>query len=203
MKVGTRAKAKIPPVEPGVYAAVCIGVVDMGEQESTFKGKTRYADRVKLIFELPGETMEIDGEEKPRQLSRNFTFSVSPRSGLRQFLNQWFGKTISDDDFNDFELYTLLGRPAMLNVVHSEDGQYANISGATALPKGFPPPKSTTPYIRFDTEDWRGFDDLPDYIKESLMKSTQYKNRHLPEQEVSVEAAAAEAFADAEEEVPF
>lgn len=206
MLVGSRVKAKIPPVEPGVYPAVCIGVVDLGEQETQFKGKTRYADKVKLIFELPGETLEVDGEDKPRQLSRDFTLSSSPKAALRQFVSQWMGKSFSDDDFAEFELYDLLGRAGLLNVVHSEDGQYANIGGCTAIPKGMPAPQTTTPFLTFDTFEWTeaAFDALPEYIQERLKRSTQYRNRHLPGEVVSVEAAAEQAFNDAEgEEVPF
>lgn len=206
MKAGSRGKAKIPPVEPGVYPAVCVGVVDLGEQETQYKGKTRYADKVKLIFELPTETVEVDGEEKPRQLSRDFTLSSSPRSALRQFVSQWMGKGFSDDEFAEFELNGLLGRAGLLNVVHSEDGQYANIGGATAIPRGMQPPKSATPYITFDTEDWteEAFAALPEYIQERLKKSTQYRSRHLPEEPVSVETAEAQAAEDIEgEEVPF
>ena len=34
MKIKARAKPKLPPVEPGVYIATCVGVVDLGEQYS-------------------------------------------------------------------------------------------------------------------------------------------------------------------------
>ena len=34
MKIKDRAKPKLPPVEPGVYIATCVGVVDLGEQYS-------------------------------------------------------------------------------------------------------------------------------------------------------------------------
>ena len=34
MKIKDRAKPKVPPVEAGVYMAVCIGFVDLGEQYS-------------------------------------------------------------------------------------------------------------------------------------------------------------------------
>ena len=57
MKIKDRAKPKVPPVEPGVYIAVCIGVVDLGEQYSEkFKN---YANKVKFIWELVGETVEV------------------------------------------------------------------------------------------------------------------------------------------------
>ena len=57
MIIGTRAKAKIPPVEPGSYLAICVGVYDLGEQETTFNGKTRYANQVMFTFELAGESV--------------------------------------------------------------------------------------------------------------------------------------------------
>ena len=34
LKVKDRAKPKLPPVEPGVYMAVCVGVIDLVEQYS-------------------------------------------------------------------------------------------------------------------------------------------------------------------------
>ena len=83
MKIKDRAKPKTPPVGPGVYIAICIGVVDLGEQYSEkFKN---YANKVKFIWELVGETIEVDGEQKPRQLSKEFTFSTSKKGSLRAF----------------------------------------------------------------------------------------------------------------------
>ena len=206
MTVGSRAKPSIPPVEPGSYLARCVGVVDLGEQEVEYKGKTRYSDKVKLIFELPTERITIDGENLPRQLSRNFTFSVSKKGSLRQFISAWLSRSFTDGEFSEFDLFSLLRHPALLSVVHSEDGQYANIAGAMAVPRGMDVPAAQSDLIRFDTQKWddSAFDALPEYLQEQLKRSTQYRNKHLPDQEVSVEAAAAEAAETASaEEVPF
>ena len=60
LKVKDRAKPKLPPVEPGVYIAVCVGVIDLGEQYSEkFKN---YRNEVQFVWELTGETVEVDGE---------------------------------------------------------------------------------------------------------------------------------------------
>lgn len=207
MKIGSRTKPKVPPLESGTYIGICIGAVDLGEQEFTYKGKTGYADKLKLIFEIPSKTITIDGKERPRQLSRNFSITTSVRGALRQFVSLWLGRTFSDDDFAAFDTDELLGRPAMLSVVLSEDGQYSNIGSAIGLPDGVSAPAATADYIKFDTECWdeKVFERLPDYIQEQLKKSTQYKNRHLPDQEVSVAAANQEAAEDAGggEECPF
>ena len=73
LRVKDRAKPKLPPVEPGVYISVCVGVIDLGEQLCEYKNKkTGYQPKVQFVWELVGETVEVDGETKPRQLSRIF-----------------------------------------------------------------------------------------------------------------------------------
>lgn len=203
MKLGSRAKPAIPPVEPGTYFAVCIGAVDLGEQETTYNNKTRYANQLQIIFELPSELIEIDGEEQPRQLSRRFSVSLSTKSNLRKFIETWYGKKFTDDAIREFDTRELLGKPAMLSVVLSEDGNYANIASAAALPKGMEAPKAKSELIDFDVEKWddEAFQKLPEWLQELIKKSTQYKSNHLPEDEVSVEAAeqAASQAAEADE----
>lgn len=191
MKLGSRAKPAIPPVDPGTYFAVCIGVVDLGEQQTTYNGKTRYVNQVQVIFELPEEQIEVDGEMQPRWLSRRFALSASKKSSLRKFIESWYGKKLSDDAADEFEVFDIVGNAALLSVVLSEDGQYANISSAAALPKGTPAPIAKSEFIRFDVDKW---DDellkkLPEYLQELVKNSTQYKSAHLPKDEVSVEAA--------------
>lgn len=212
MKLGSRAKPAIPPVEPGTYFAVCIGAVDLGEQETTYNNKTKYTNQLQIIFELPSELIEIDGEEQPRQLSRRFAVSLSTKSNLRKFIETWYGKKFTDDAIREFDTRELLGKPAMLSVVLSEDGNYANIASAAALPKGMEAPKAKSELIDFDVEEWddEAFQKLPEWLQELIKKSTQYKSDHLPEDEVSVEAAeqaasqAAEAYEGAEKGVvPF
>ena len=57
MKIKDRAKPKTPPVEPGVYMAVCVGVIDLGEQYSEkFKS---YSNKVKIVWAIPSETIRI------------------------------------------------------------------------------------------------------------------------------------------------
>ena len=91
----------------------------------------------------------------------------------------------------------------MLSVVLSEDGNYANIASAAALPKGMEAPKAKSELIDFDVEEWddEAFQKLPEWLQELIKKSTQYKSNHLPEDEVSVEAAeqAASQAAEADE----
>ena len=63
MVIGTRTKAKIPPIAAGMYMAICVGIYDLGEQQTKYDGKTKYVNQVQFVFELPAEQVEVDGNE--------------------------------------------------------------------------------------------------------------------------------------------
>ena len=192
MKIKDRAKPKVPPVEPGVYMAVCIGFIDLGEQYSEmFK---TYANKGMYVWELPGETIEIDGETKPRQLSKEFTISASNKSNLRKFIESWNGKSYSDEEFMEFDLFEQIGKACQLNVVLNETKEYANVDNLMPIPRGFPAPTTNTPFVRWDMEKWDDevFASIPEWIQEKIKKSTQYQKEHAPETEIKVDAATGE-----------
>lgn len=179
-KIGTRAKPKTPPVEPGVYMAVCVGVVDLGEQYSEkFKN---YSNKLKFVWALPSETIEIDGKEEERQLSKEFTFSVSKKGVLRSFLESWNSRTYSDDEFADLEVFDQIGKPCQLQVVLNETKEYSNVANLMPLPKGMPAPTSKTAFFTWDMEAWddAAFEKLPAWTQEQIRKSTQYQKDHTP-----------------------
>ena len=199
MKIKDRAKPAVPPMEPGVYVGVCVGVLDLGEQYSeNFK---KYSNDVRFIWEIPGETVMVDGEEKPRQLSRTFTISAGKKSNLRKFLSSWNGKAYTDGEFGELELFDQLGKGCQLQVVLSEDGQYNNIDNLMGLPKGMPAPKASSPFIKWDMDQWdeEAFQALPDWAREKIEKSTQYQKLHAPENKVEFETPPAKAEPAAEE----
>ena len=190
MKIKDRAKPKAPPVEPGVYMAVCIGFIDLGEQYSElFK---TYSNKGMYVWELPGETIEIDGEQKPRQLSKEFTISSSNKSNLRKFIESWNGKSYSDDEFLEFDLFDQIGKPCQLNVVLNESKEYSNVDNLMPIPKGFPAPTTETKHIRWNMEQWDDavFAELPEWIQDKIKKSSQYQKNHAPTDTVEVKTTS-------------
>jgi hypothetical protein len=188
MKIKDRAKPKVPPIEPGVYMAVCIGFIDLGEQYSEkFKS---YTNKGMYIWEIPSETIEIDGEQKPRQLSKEFTISASSKSNLRKFIETWNSKSYSDEDFMEFDVFEQVGKPCQLNVVLNETKEYSNVDNLMPIPKGFPAPTTATKLIKWDMEAWNDeiFAELPEWIQEKIKKSTQYQKDHAPNTSVEVKA---------------
>lgn len=193
MKIKDRAKPKVPPVEPGVYMAVCIGFIDLGEQYS--EKFNSYTNKGMYVWELPGETIEIDGEQKPRQLSKEFTISASNKSNLRKFIETWNSKSYSDEDFMEFDVFEQVGKPCQLNVVLNETKEYSNVDNLMPIPRGFPAPTTDTKLIKWDMDAWNDevFAELPEWIQDKIKKSTQYQKEHAPNTVVEVKTPTASA----------
>lgn len=188
MKIKDRAKPKTPPVEPGVYMAVCVGVVDLGEQYSEkFKN---YSNKVKFVWALPGETIEVDGKQEERQLSKEFTISASKKGSLRGFLQSWNGRSYSDDEFQELDLFDQLGKACQLQVVLNDTGEYSNVENLMPIPKGMPAPAAKTAFFTWDKDVWddAAFAALPQWVQEQIKKSTEYQKYHAPVTDVSAPA---------------
>lgn len=190
MKIRDRVKPKTPPVAPGVYMAVCVGVVDLGEQYSELYKK--YSNRVKFVWALPTELMEVDGKQEERQISREFAVATKVTSKLRAFISSWNSKAYTDDEFLDLDIMSQVGKPCMLNIVLNDSGEYANVDSIMPIPNGMPVPVSKTEMYTWDMDAWDdgALEKLPAWVQEQIKKSTQYQKEHAPVTEVAVGAPA-------------
>lgn len=195
LKIKKKTGSSVPPIEAGTYPAVCIGIVDLGEQYGeTFK---KYNNRLLIIWEIPSQTVQIDGEDKPRWLSKEFTASLHEKSGLYQTLVSWRGKAFTEKEltedengFMQFSIKDMLGTGCFLQVIIEEkdSGTYNRITSVISLPMGMDIPATETPLIAFDMDAWddETFTALPAWIQERIKKSTQYQKLHVPTETVDV-----------------
>lgn len=195
LKIKKKSGPSVPPMDAGTYPAVCVGIVDLGEQYSeTFK---KYNDKMLVIWEIPSQTIEIDGGDKPRWLSKDFSASLNEKSNLYQTLVSWRGKAFTENEltedetgFMQFSVLDMLGTGCFLQVIVEEkDGNsYNRITSVIALPAGMPAPATETPLIAFDIDAWDDevFKSLPGWIQERIKKSTQYQKLHVPTDPVDV-----------------
>lgn len=195
LKIKKKSGPSVPPMDAGTYPAVCVGIVDLGEQYSeTFK---KYNDKMLVIWEIPSQTIEIDGGDKPRWLSKDFSASLNEKSNLYQILVSWRGKAFTENEltedetgFMQFSVLDMLGTGCFLQVIVEEkDGNsYNRITSVIALPAGMPAPATETPLIAFDIDAWDDevFKSLPGWIQERIKKSTQYQKLHVPTDPVDV-----------------
>ena len=120
-------------IPEGIYDAVCVWVMDLGTQYSEVWKKS--AKKLLLAWEIPAVRIEINGEDLPRLVSRRFTQSLHTKSSLRPFLEMWRGKGFSVRDLEGFDIQSLLGVPATIQILHNpnSDGSktWANIASIT------------------------------------------------------------------------
>ena len=189
MKIKDRAKPKEPPVPAGTYRGRLVHIIDIGEQLCKGKKGDFYQNQVVFTFELIGKTKEVDGQQKPVDLSRTFGFTRGANSNFRKFVQDWTGLKMSDEVWDEFDPYPLLRKEAMLNVVHNDTGEYANISTAMQPFEGDVYPDATMPILYFDMDHWDDalFAQLPEWAQDRIKKSTQYQKEHLPAETVAVQ----------------
>lgn len=190
MKIKDKVKPSLPPVPGGTYMAVCVYAIDIGEQLCEFKDKAKQLNhQLMLGFELQGISVEVNGIVEPRVLGRTFNFAKSKNSALRKFVSAWEARELSDDEFMEMDIFSLVGRPAMVSVVLNATGEYSNIDSIMQVPAGMPIPQAVSPLIRFDLEPWdqAAFDALPEFAKARIMKSTQWQKEHVPTDTITVQ----------------
>ncbi len=167
------------PVGEGVHIARCVWVVDLGTQFSEKYGKSQR--KVLIGWEFPDDTMEYDGEQRPKMISKQYTLSLNEKAILRQHLAAWRGKSFTDQELAGFALKNVLSKPCQMQIIHNENanGKYANIASIMAVPKGMVVPPQVGESVYFDmTEDGclPVMDKLPDWIKDKIKTSPEYLN---------------------------
>lgn len=194
MKLKDKVRPAIPPMEGGVYMAVCVTVADLGDQYSEkFKNTQR---KVVFSFDIPSETVEMDGETGPRQLSKRCTFSVSKRGTLNKMLNAWLNTNMSEQDLAELDLFDFAGKACQIRVTVSEDGAHNNVEDVMALPKGMPAPMTDTQIITYDIDE-DGFsgekwEALPGWMRDTIEKSEQYQ-QNPPDKPLDMPAEQSQA----------
>lgn len=171
-------KSNFPRIEEGTYAARLVQVVDLGLQEmEDFKTKkVKQQHRIWMVFEIPDETIEIDGEERPRWQGKEFTLSYHEKATLPRVIKaldpKGEAKTLAD----------LLGRPCMVNI-GSTANDNAKITDIVRLPNKMPVGELQNPAKAFDMDepDMEVYDSLPDWLKDKITKSLNFHETRLAE----------------------
>jgi hypothetical protein len=175
--------------EPGLFAAVCIQVVDMGTQESEYQGKKKHQRKILVTWEIDQKMK--DG--RPFLSRKQYTVSLMETANLRADLESWRGRPFTQEEIDTFTEKNILGKPCLLTLVPSKDGKYINIGNVTGLPKGMTAPVQVNPSTSLSLEasefDQSVFDTLGDTIKAKIMLSPEWKilkgdnGEHVPTDE--------------------
>lgn len=177
--ISEKTGGSFTPLPAGTHMAVCYMMVDEGTQyNENFKN---FSHKIRIGWEVPGETVEVDGEQKPRVISKEYTASLSQKANLRKDLESWRGKAFTPEELKHFDLKSIVGAPCMINVIHNEynGNTYAKVSGVMAVPKGIPKPGLSEPPTVFELTDDTDFSDLPNLLPEWLEKIVKNSQEYL------------------------
>ncbi len=163
------------PAPVGTHVARCVKLIDLGTQHGEYKGQPTRRNQVLVVWELPDETIEIEGEQKPITTSRFYTNSLGEKANLRHDLESWRGRMFTDDELRQFDLETILGVPCLLTIVSGENGK-TKVASVSGMAKGMVCPDQVNKSFSFwlDEFDQEKFDDLSDGIKKIVEKSEEY-----------------------------
>lgn len=167
---------ELPP--EGLTIGRCYRVIDLGTQEKKYNNNVDYKRQILVSFELPLHMMEIDGEPQPMAISKKYTLSFNKKANLRIDMEAWYGKKFNDKDIENsegFDPAKILGRPCQINIVYSEDGNYANISGLMPLAAGQKCPDQINPSFIFDLDEFDRdkWDQLSEKMQGWIVKSPE------------------------------
>lgn len=174
-------------IPAGNYVARCYKMIEIGTVPTEYLGVEKLTHKVRFGWELPTELKVFNPEkgEQPLVIEKEYTLSLADKANLRRDLKSWRGKDFTPQEADNFDVTKLLGISCMLNIIHIQGKKdptkfYEAISSISPLPKGFVCPEQINETFVFDFEnfDKAKFNLLPNFIKEVVVTSSEYKILH-------------------------
>lgn len=190
MPIAKNSGGDFTPLPAGSHVARCFAVISLGTQESPMFSPSF---KVMLMFEVPGETVTIEGKSMPMTIQREYSLSLSEKSNLRKDLQSWRGREFTAKELEGFAVETVCGVPCMLSVIHKQNAQkkvYANISAISGLPKGVQCPPQVHKTIKYEIEQGGDevYNSLPEWIRKKIAACGEWtRGADQPPQTVSTQ----------------
>lgn len=193
MKAPTPVRTLVPA---GTHVARIYQIIYLGTTKGEFKGQPIESFKVRITWELPNELHQFkdDKPEKPFVVSKEYTLSMGKKSNLRPLVEGIIGTSLDDEEAAKFDIDELLGMSCQLSITHAEgqNGKYAKINSASTLMKGVscPPPVNTPKILSYEKWDNDLFLSLPDFIKEKIEKTPEFRKMNGQEVSQNIETEA-------------
>ena len=180
----------------GMHVARCFKLIDCGTHENKKFGGMQHLGYI--FWELPNKLID-EGEYKdqPFVVRKQYNLSHNEKATLRLDLENWYGKTFDTaalDGAGGFHLNKVMGRPAMLNIVHSDDGKYANIKNVNPLPDGIECPPPFNEQFTYELGD-ETIDQLSEKMREFIETAQEFEQESGPVSE--------DLSQDFDDDIPF
>lgn len=162
----------------GSHLGVCYQLVDLGTQRTDFQGQIGNRPQIRFTFELRDQSL-VGG--RPLAIGRTYTYSSDPRASLRQDIESWLGRPLTEDDFGELDLAERIGCTAVLGVKRElgrNGREYANLVSVMRPPANVAEqmPLINPPLVfslaAFDRDT---YDALPEWMRGTIAKSPEYQ----------------------------
>lgn len=178
--IAKETSERIPPLEAGIYEAVCTQLIDLGRQYSKQFDSTYH--KIRIVWDVIGETVTVGEKTWPRTVFVDLTNSLDEKSNLRKILVSWRGREFTPDELKGFNLANILGAGCQVQIIHksNDKGVYANVQTVLPFPKGKTVPQ-VEPVI-FDLSEpdtYPVFDTLPKYLQKRIAESEEFDDTGL------------------------
>ena len=183
-KQGAGFETELPPTGP--HRAVCVDEHYLGYITGEWQGQPTNQEKVLLVWELdPATAGEHSYFENWYRIQCRHTLSLSDNANLYKDLVAWRGKKFTSEELAGFDLGAVLGAPALINVIHSEDGKWANIGSIMPNMPGTEPLQPSGKYVRIkdrspkETEPQLGSPPVESYDRASTT-ADELEDEELP-----------------------
>ena len=137
----SKAGGDFKPHVEGIYAAVCVDVIELGMMEVEFQGQKRLVNKVRVFF----ETEQRNEEGKNCVITKTLTASLHPKARLAEFLGKWRGRPVMPGELID--LTKLIGANCTLVISHQQNLMGRTYASIDAISK---PTKRVVPSGQYD-----------------------------------------------------
>jgi len=142
-------KKEFTPAPEGLWPAVCVDVIDLGNQKTPW-GEAHKVEVRWMLEEKDPKT------QKAFMLFKRYTLSLHEKANLRRELETWRGRKFTTEELEGFDLEKLLGVNCQLQVIHNvkdEGDVYANVQAIVPPARGVVKLAIPLDYIRMCNRD--------------------------------------------------
>ena len=170
----------------GTFMARIVSLIMLGEHQyhSQYPEKGN-CDKLLITVELPTETVEVDGKELPRLLSKTENIFLNEKSNLYKIVQAC---DPSADVASGYDLSALVGKACMITIGSTNTGK-DKITLFGGMMKGMDVPAQVAPSILFDfyAPDKDTFEGMMDWQKSELQDAENYSGSELEKLVTGVE----------------
>ena len=209
MIVKSEGNSNIKRLEDGVYTAISSMLVDLGKQISEkYNNSSR---RCIIVWQILNEFIEVNGEQLPRVMSKEYTMSLGEKSNLRKDLQAWRGKQFTPEELDGFDLYQVINKGCQLQILNTENNgkTHTNIVSIMSLPKGteIQPGDKTLIFDMENKETWNRYAELPKWMQDRIKQSENFNvngfNNYVEEYEKMQKELTDKNVAIPKDDLPF